>query len=312
VFYGRDPTRPPFPVDFAPTPAKLTAMSPDLLKTVFLPLALISIMFGMGMSLTPADFKRVVLSPRATILGLICQLVALPLLAFALIWLFRLPGDLAVGLMILAACPGGPTSNIITHLSRGDTALSVTLTAVSSVITVFTIPLLVGFAIRHFLDADEAIVLPFLKTVGQLIVVTLIPIALGMWVNRARPVFARRMASTVNVISLIFLALVILAAVLREKDLGQQFLLAGPAALALNLASMALGLGAAALFRLTRPQGISISIESGIQNGTLALSIALGLLDSSRIAMPAVVYSLLMFASGAIMIFWFGRRRGEQ
>lgn len=309
MFSGRDPTRLPFPVDIAPTPAKLTAMSPDLLKTVFLPLALISIMFGMGMSLTAADFKRVILSPRATILGLCCQLIALPLLAFALIWLFRLPGDLAVGLMILAACPGGPTSNIITHLSRGDTALSVTLTAVSSVITVFTIPLLVGFAIRHFLDADEAIVLPFLKTVGQLIVVTLIPIALGMWVNRARPAFSRRMASTVNVISLLFLALVILAAVLREKDLGQQFLLAGPAALALNLTSMGLGLGAAALFRLTRPQGISISIESGIQNGTLALSIALGLLDSSRIAMPAVVYSLLMFGSGAIMILWFGRKK---
>lgn len=284
-------------------------MSPDLLKTVFLPLALISIMFGMGMSLTTADFKRVILSPRATILGLCCQLIALPLLAFALIRLFRLPGDLAVGLMILAACPGGPTSNIITHLSRGDTALSVTLTAVSSVITVFTIPLLVGFAIGHFLGADEAIVLPFLKTVGQLIVVTLIPIALGMWVNRVRPAFSRRMASTVNVVSLLFLALVILAAVLREKDLGQQFLLAGPAALALNLASMGFGLGAAALFRLTRPQGISISIESGIQNGTLALSIALGLLDSSRIAMPAVVYSLLMFASGAIMILWFGRKK---
>jgi len=287
-------------------------MSPDFLKTIFLPLALISIMFGMGMSLTAADFKRVVLSPRATILGLCCQLAALPLLAFALIWLFRLPGDLAVGLMILAACPGGPTSNIITHLSRGDTALSVTLTAVSSVITVFTIPLLVGFAIRHFLDADEAIVLPFLKTVGQLVVVTLIPIALGMWVNRARPEFSRRMSSTVNVVSLLFLALVILAAVLREKDLGRQFALAGPAALALNLGSMGLGLGAAALFRLTRPQGISISIESGIQNGTLALSIALGLLDSSRIAMPAVVYSLLMFASGAIMILWFGRQRASQ
>jgi len=287
-------------------------MSPDLLKTVFLPLALISIMFGMGMGLTAADFKRVALSPRATILGLFCQLVALPLLAFALILIFRLPGDLAVGLMILAACPGGPTSNIITHLSRGDTALSVTLTAVSSVITVFSIPFLVGLAIRHFLDAEEAIVLPFLKTLLQLIVVTLIPIALGMWINRARPAFARRMASTVNVISLLFLALVILTAVLREKDLGEQFLLAGPAALALNLTSMGLGLGAAALFRLTRSQGISISIEAGIQNGTLALSIALGLLDSSRIAMPAVVYSLLMFASGAIMILWFGRRRGVQ
>jgi BASS family bile acid:Na+ symporter len=283
-------------------------MAPDLLKTIFLPLALISIMFGMGMSLTTADFKRVVLSPRATILGLCCQLIGLPLLAFALIWLFRLPGDLAVGLMILAACPGGPTSNIITHLSRGDTALSVTLTAVSSVITVFTIPLIVGFSIGHFLNADEAIALPFLKTVAQLVVVTLFPIALGMWVNSARPAFSRRMASTVNVVSLLFLALVILAAVLREKDLGEQFLLAGPAALALNLGSMGLGLGAAALFHLTRPQGISISIESGIQNGTLALSIALGLLDNSRIAMPAVVYSLLMFASGAFMILWFGRR----
>ncbi len=290
----------------------MNAMPPDLLKTIFLPLALISIMFGMGMSLTTADFKRVVLSPRATILGLCCQLIALPLLAFGLIWLFRLPGDLAVGLVILAACPGGPTSNIITHLSRGDTALSVTLTAVSSVITVFTIPLIVGFSIGHYLDADEAIALPFLKTVAQLVVVTLIPIALGMWVNAARPGFSRRMASTVNVVSLLFLALVILAAVLREKDLGEQFILAGPAALALNLGSMGLGLGAAALFHLTRPQGICISIESGIQNGTLALSIALGLLDSSRIAMPAVVYSLLMFASGAIMILWFRRHRVSQ
>lgn len=283
-------------------------MPPDLLKTVFLPLALISIMFGMGMSLTAADFRRVVLSPRATLLGLCCQLIGLPVVAFALISLFRLPGDLAVGLMILAACPGGPTSNIITHLCRGDTALSVTLTAVSSVITVFTIPLLVGFSINHFLGAEGAVALPFLTTVAQLVVVTLIPISLGMWVNSARPGFCRRMSGTVNVVSLVFLALVILAAVLREKDLGRQFALAGPAALALNLGSLGLGLGAAALFRLSRPQGISISIESGIQNGTLALSIALGLLDSPRIAMPAVVYSLLMFASGAAMILWFGRK----
>lgn len=287
-------------------------MPPDLLKTVFLPLALISIMFGMGMSLTTADFRRVFQSPRATLLGLSCQLIGLPILAFALILLFRLPGDLAVGLMILAACPGGPTSNIITHLCRGDTALSVTLTAVSSVITVFTIPVIVGFAIGHFLGADGAVVLPFLTTVAQLIVVTLVPISLGMWLNTLRPGLCRRMAGTVNVVSLIFLALVILAAVLREKDLAHQISLAGPAALALNLGSLGLGLSAAAAFRLTRPQGISISIESGIQNGTLALSIALGLLDSSRIAMPAVVYSLLMFASGAVMILWFGWRKAPE
>lgn len=104
-------------------------MLPDSLKMILLPLALIFIMFGMGMSLTVADFRRVALSPRATVLGLCCQLIGLPVLAFALVWLFRLPGDLAVGLMILAACPGGPTSNMITHLCRGDTALSVTLTA---------------------------------------------------------------------------------------------------------------------------------------------------------------------------------------
>lgn len=287
-------------------------MPPDLLKTVFLPLALISIMFGMGMSLTAADFRRVVLAPRATLLGMFCQLIGLPVLAFALVSLFRLPGDLAVGLMILAACPGGPTSNIITHLCRGDTALSVTLTAVSSVTTVFTIPLLVGFSIHHFLGADGAVALPFLTTVAQLVVVTLIPISLGMWANSKRPDFCRRMSGAVNVVSLVFLALVILAAVLREKDLARQFALAGPAALALNLGSLGLGLGAAALFRLSRPEGISISIESGIQNGTLALSIALGLLDSPRIAMPAVVYSLLMFASGAVLILWFRRRKGRE
>lgn len=284
-------------------------MPPDLLKTVLLPLALISIMFGMGMSLTVADFRRVALSPRATVLGLCCQLIGLPVLAFALVWLFRLPGDLAVGLMILAACPGGPTSNMITHLCRGDTALSVTLTAVSSVITVFTIPLLVGFSIGHFFGAESAVALPFLQTMGRLFVVTLIPISLGMWVNAVRPGFCRRMSGTVNVVSLVFLLAVILAALLSEKDLARQFLLAGPAALALNLGSLGLGLGAAALFRLSRPQGISISIESGIQNGTLALSIALGLLDSPRIAMPAVVYSLIMFASGALMILWFGRKK---
>lgn len=281
----------------------------DLLKTVLLPLALVFIMFGMGMSLTVADFKRVVQSPRATLLGLCCQLIGLPVIAFALIWLFRLPGDLALGLMILAACPGGPTSNMITHLCRGDTALSVTLTAVSTVITVFTIPLIVGFAISHFLGADEAVALPFLRTIAQLVVVALIPISLGMWAKAVRKDFCQRISGTVNVLSLVFLLAVILTALLREKDLATQFSLAGPAAMALNLGSFGLGFGSAMLFRLTRPQAISISIEAGIQNGTLALSIALGMLDSPRIAMPAVVYSLLMFASSGLMILWFGRKR---
>lgn len=283
-------------------------MPPDFLKTVVLPLALMLIMFGMGMTLTIADFRRVITSPLAVFTGVACQMIGLPLIALCLAALLGLPPELAVGLMVIAACPGGPTSNIITHLSRGDTALSVTLTAVSSVLTVFTIPALIAFAITHYGAGDGTITLPFGKTVIQLIAVTLLPIALGMWLHAAKPAFAQRMSRPVNVFSLVFLVLIILAAVLREKDLGQQFVLAGPAALLLNIGSMALGFAVGALVKLPRPQRITIAIEAGIQNGTLALAIALGMLESSRIAMPAVVYSLLMFATGAFMIMRFGRK----
>ena len=282
-------------------------MPSDLLKALFLPAALIFIMFGMGMSLTPGDFKRVILAPKAKILGLACQLLALPVLAFCLAAALRLPGELAVGLMLVAACPGGPTSNIISHLSRGDTALSVSLTAVSSMVTVFSIPLVVGGSIHYFLGETAAIALPFWKTVAQLVIVTILPVALGMAANAARPAWCARMARPFHIISIAFLALVIIAAVVREDDLGRQFVLAGPAALALNVGSMALGFAAAVWFRLSHPQRISISIEVGIQNGTLALAIGLGMLESARIAMPAVVYSLIMFATGGLMILRFGR-----
>eukprot|EP00903_Cladosiphon_okamuranus_P003487 g3485.t1 len=282
-------------------------MPDDILKTVFLPVALILLMVGMGMGLTLADFKRVVISPRATLVGLVLQLLALPVLAFGLVYVFRLPGELAAGLMLVAACPGGPTSNLISHLSRGDTALSVTLTAFSSVITVFTIPLVVGFAMERFLEGGVVIQLPFLKTFIQLMVVTVIPIGIGMWLHSARPAFCGRMAKPVNVMSMVFLGLIIVAAVVKEEDLGAQIVAAGPAVVALNLGGMALGAVVAGLLGLEKRQRISISVEAGIQNGTLALAIALGLLESSRMAVPAVVYSLFMFVSGAAMIFWFGR-----
>jgi BASS family bile acid:Na+ symporter len=279
----------------------------DMIKALMLPAALIFIMFGMGMSLTPGDFRRVFISPKAKLVGLFCQLLALPALAFGIALALRLPGDLAVGLMLIAACPGGPTSNIISHLSRGDTALSVSLTALSSMVTVFTIPLVMGASIRYFLGESAAVILPFGKTVVQLLVVTILPVILGMWANAQRPALCRRMGSTFNVISIAFLVLVIGVAVMREQELGKQFLLAGPAAVGLNIVSMALGFGAATLFHLGRPQRITVSVEVGIQNGTLALAIALGMLESPRIAMPAVVYSLIMFISGAAMILKFGR-----
>ncbi len=282
-------------------------MPPDFLKTVVLPLALILIMFGMGMTLTLADFKRVLSSPKAVFIGVVCQLIGLPLLAFALIWLLGLPPEIAVGLVVIAACPGGPTSNVITHLSRGDTALSVTLTAVSSVVTVFTIPALIDSAIVKYGAGAGVVTLPFGKTVGQLFVVTLLPIALGMWFNAARPGITSRLSKPVNGFSIAFLGVIIVAAVMKEQDLGRQFALAGPAALLLNVCSMAMGFVAGTALGLPKPQRIAISIEAGIQNGTLALAICLGLLQSPGIAMPAVVYSLLMFATGAFMIVRFGR-----
>ena len=284
-------------------------MTSELLKAALLPLALFVVLFGMGLSLVPADFRRVFRSPRAKLVGLACQLALLPLVAFLLALAFRLPGELAVGLMIIAACPGGATSNLVTHLSRGDTALSVTLTAISSVVCVFTIPWIVGLSMHHFLGAAAAIQLPFWKTLGQLSLVTILPISLGMLLRHSRPALAAALARPANIFSFVFLAAIIAAAVLREPDLPRQFQLAGPAAITLNVVMMALGFAAGWLFRLNRPQRITIAIETGIQNGTLALGISLGLLDSARLAMPSVVYSLFMFATGALVILLCATRR---
>jgi BASS family bile acid:Na+ symporter len=256
----------------------------------------------------PADFRRVVLQPKAKIIGLTCQLLLLPSVAFALALLFRLPGELAVGLMVLAACPGGATSNVITHLSRGDTALSVSLTAVSSVVCVFTIPWIVRWSMDWFLGAGAEVALPFWKTLGQLTLVTILPILCGMTMRRLRPAVADRLERPAAVFSLVFLALIIAAAVAREKDLAHQFVVAGPAAISLNIVMMLFGFVAGWLFGLPRDQRITLAIETGIQNGTLALGITLGLLESARIAMPSVVYCLFMFLSGAFMIARFGRR----
>ena len=283
-------------------------MSGEVLKQVALPVALFAVLFGMGLSLVPEDFRRVLRHPKAKLVGLTCQLVMLPVIAFALALLFRLPGELAVGLMVLAACPGGATSNVITHLSKGDTALSVTLTAISSIVCVFTIPWIVGWSMEWFMGGSAAVQLPFWKTLGQLTAVTILPIVCGMALRGARPTLAQRLERPAAVFALVFLALIIAAAVAREKDLAHQFAVAGPAAITLNILTMALGFAAGWAFGLPKSQRITISIEAGIQNGTLALAISLGLLESAQIAMPSVVYSLFMFVTGALMIALFGKR----
>lgn len=281
-------------------------MESNFLTEVFLPISLGIIMLGMGLSLTPADFKRVALYPKATALGIFNQIIVLPIIGFLLLLIFPMSTpELAVGIMVLAACPGGPTSNLISHISKGDTALSITLTAISSIIVVITIPLIVNFSLRYFMKHGEYVPLPVFNTMLSVVIITLVPVAIGMMIRAKAPAFAAMMDNPVKIMSGILLIVVILAAVLNDKEiLVSSFKQAGPVALALNLTMMFIGFFSARLFRLNMAQGITISIESGIQNGTLGIAICATLLHNPTMTISPAIYSLIMFMSSGVVIAW--------
>ncbi|MDJ0705941.1 MAG: bile acid:sodium symporter family protein [Leptolyngbyaceae cyanobacterium MO_188.B28] len=287
-------------------------MSQSILTAVFLPLALFIIMLGMGLGLTLDDFKRVLVYPKAAILGLIAQLAMLPIIGFALASIFPLRPELAVGVIVLAACPGGPTSNMLTYLARGKVALSITLTAVSSLITVFTIPLVVNLGMQQFAGEYAALQLPFLKTVLQIAVITVIPVALGMTLNRYAPRFAAQVEKSVKWLALFFVGLIIAALLLKERaNVGSFFLQVGGVTLALNAVTMALGYGLASLARLDQPSTTAITMEVGIQNGTLAIAVASAptLLNRPDMAIPAAIYSLIMYVTAGVFAWWSSQRQ---
>ena len=273
------------------------------LGTIILAISLIIIMFGMGLSLLKDDFIRILQNPTAVIIGLLSQIILLPIIAYVLISLLGADTDIAIGIMILAACPGGPTSNLITHLAKGDTGLSVSLTAANSLITIFTIPFVVDFALTHFLDASEMIQIDKLKTIIQIFVIVIIPVSIGMALKASKPTFADKMSRPVKIASAVVLFLVIIGLILKKKENLIPYLKqAGLIALALNLATMLIGFVAAKLAKLNLAQSITISIESGIQNGTMAIAIASGILMNENYAIAPAVYSLIMFFSGGIII----------
>jgi BASS family bile acid:Na+ symporter len=279
-------------------------MESSILTEIFLPLALGVIMMGMGLSLTPTDFKRIIFYPKAVALGLFNQIILLPLVAYLLIQIFGITTELAVGFMILAACPGGATSNLISHLAKGDTALSISLTAFSSLITVITIPFIVNFAIVQFMPNGQEQTLNVLSTVLSVMLITLIPVGIGMLIRSVNQRFAARMEKPVKVISAIFLALIILAALLKEREnLAEFFQLAGPVALALNVLMLAIGFYGSRLFQLQPRQSGTISIETGIQNGTLGITVAATLLNSPEMTIPSAIYSLIMFITAGVVIY---------
>lgn len=281
-------------------------MESNFLTEIFLPLSLGIIMLGMGLALTPADFKRVLLYPKAVAIGIVNQIIILPIVGFLLLLAFpmSLP-ELAVGIMVLAASPGGPTSNLITHLSKGDTALSITLTAISSIIVVVTIPLIVNFSLHYFMQHGEYVPLPIFRTMLSVLIITLVPVAIGMAIRNKSPKFAAKMDKPVKVMSGILLILVILAAVFNDREiLGSSFRQAGPVALALNVSMMLIGYFTPRLFGLQLPQRITISVESGIQNGTLAIAICATLLHNPTMTISPAIYSLIMFMTAGLIIGW--------
>ena len=282
-------------------------MEQSILTAVFLPLALAFIMMGMGITLRVEDFSRVLKAPKAITLGLIAQLIMLPLAGFALVKLFGLTGGLALGLMILAACPGGPTSNLISHLAKGDLALSISLTAVSSVVTIATIPLIVNLSIGYF-GEEGSVMLPVMQTIIQIMGVTIVPVSIGMFIRSRNPRLTKMAERPVKLASALFFTLIMMAAILQEREnLVEFMILTGPAALSLNLLTMGIGYGLALIFALPVRQRMSVTVESGIQNGTMGIMIAATLLQNSVATIPIAIYSLLMFVT-AIGVIAAGNR----
>jgi bile acid:Na+ symporter, BASS family len=278
-------------------------MQQSTATTLFLPIALGIIMLGLGLSLTLNDFKGVAKYPKAITIALGCQMLLLPALCFVIAKFSGLSPVLSVGLLLLAASPGGPTANLYSHLSNGDVALNITLTAVNSVLTLFTLPILVNLSMEYFIGAGQYIPLPFSKVI-EVFVIVLVPVSIGMIIKNKAAQFAIKMEKPVKIISALLLILIIVSVTIREKQLlSDHFALLGTPVLIFNILSLAIGFYIPLLFKVEKKQAIAIGMEIGIHNGTLAIYIALNVLTNSAMSIPPAIYSLLMFFTAAAFGF---------
>jgi len=282
----------------------------DLLLTLGLPLSLAVIMASLGLGLTLADFARVLRAPRAFVVGLLAQMALLPLVAFALLQLVALPPELAFGVMILAVCPGGVTTNMLTRLAGGDVALSVSLTGVVSLASVATVPLLVGWSSAHFLGAAAGAV-----NVGgialSMAAITAVPVMLGMLVRHLAPGFTARIEPTAFRLATALFAVVIVVALAANWTLFRESIATlGPLLVAMNLVLLGAGFWLARVAGLGRAEARAISIEAGVQNGTLGITVA-GLIavggGLGAAAIPSAVYGITMYLV-TLPIVWVFRR----
>ncbi|MGH8529770.1 MAG: bile acid:sodium symporter family protein [Nevskiales bacterium] len=279
-----------------------------------MPAALGVIMLGLGLSLTIADFTRVLVYPRAVFVGLFCQMLVLPVVCFFIVKAFGLAPALAVGMILLAASPGGVSANLYSHLSHGDVALNITLTAVNSVLTLLSIPFFVNLALVHFMGEGKVLPLQFSKMI-QVFVIVLGPVAIGMVIRRYAPGFANTMEKPVKIMSALLLVLVIVILLYGERsNVGGYIKEVGLAALCFNVISMLIGYFLPTLVNISKRQRIAIGMEIGIHNGTLAIAIATSpfLLNNTAMAVPAAVYGILMFFTAAAFGYIVNRKHAPE
>ncbi len=285
----------------------------NIVTQVFLPLSLAFIMFSVGLELTINDFKRVVVQPKDFFIGAVSQMLLLPLVAFALLSVWTIDPALAVGVMIIAACPGGVTSNLMTYLARGDTALSVSLTAVISLLAVVTLPIIVSFSIVHFMDAATAPELPVGQTIIGVFLITTVPVIFGMLIKHFASAFATRFEQIARTIASVLFVIIVIGAIASEREnIVDYFIQAGPLTLVLNVIMMVLAALLARFAGMRIKQRIAITLECGLQNGTLAIFVAATLIGNKTMMVPGGIYSLLMFATALVYLFIAKRQRAQE
>jgi BASS family bile acid:Na+ symporter len=288
-------------------------MHGDIVSSVVLPLVLGFIMFTLGLGLTPTDFRRILHHPRAVLIGALCHFILLPLVCFGMLKVFGIGGVFAVGFMVLAACPTGSTSNLLTFLARGDVALALSFTAVASIVTIVSLPLIVTWSLAHFMDGQRSGNVPVLAMTARVFLLMGFPVALGMLARHYWPARARRLEGLATGLATgLFVLIVVLAAIKNWALLRENFITLAPFAIALNLTMLACGFLAARLARLSRQQAVTLGIESAVQNASLALAVATNVLRDDSMAVPGALYGVLMYAGGTLFALAMRQPQGER
>jgi BASS family bile acid:Na+ symporter len=279
-----------------------------IITNVVLPLSLAFIMFTLGLGLTVNDFARVARQPKDFLAGAASQIILLPVIAFILVTVWPVSPEIALGVMIIAAAPGGVTSNLLTAFGRGDVALSISLTAVISLLSVLTIPLIVIFSYEQFFSSDVLNEVSISETALSVFLIVTVPVLIGLATRRYIEGLSLRLEPTAKKVSAFLFTLVLLGAIVQERNNIVEFYAeAGAITLALNVIMLVLAWVIGVIFGSGIPQRIAISLECGLQNGTLAIAVATLLFGGGATVIPAATYSLTMFATSLIFIYFLRR-----